>query len=141
MVMSISSAFTMLGILQIAKLFSLSNGKGTRIRFSNPLDDEMELAHQRSKSDSHNLQMQLAQSNRSQILAIDQHMVHAKPSASSIILSSVVEDAVETATGKRRRAASRAMIWSASGRPSYTYPLARPRRAGHNLYQEIGGLA
>ena len=65
----------MLGILQIAKLFSLSNGRGRRIRFSNPGDDEMELAHQRSKSNSHNLQMQPAQSNHLQILVIDQHIV------------------------------------------------------------------
>ena len=65
----------MLGILQIAKLFSLSNGRGRRIRFSNPGDDEMELAHQRSKSNSHNLQMQPAQSNHLQILVIDQRIV------------------------------------------------------------------
>ena len=65
----------MLGILQIPKLFSLSNGRDRRIRFSNPGDDEMELAHQRSKSNSHNLQMQPAQSNHLQILVIDQRIV------------------------------------------------------------------
>ena len=65
----------MLGILQIPKLFSLSNGRGRRTRFSNPGDDEMELAHQRSKLNSHNLQMQPAQSNHLQILVIDQRIV------------------------------------------------------------------